>query len=208
MNDQTTQTAVDATQAPATPGATADSARNDGEELDKLLSEYDQSNKTSSTPEPARPESTGTADTDLKALADEVRGLRTERQKETFRKDMDAMVKNVRGNLDPEFFDDVLVESWIDAQARQDSRLLQVFANRHDNPKQFAKIVDTLNRNFARKWSKLPDKGATEDRAAVAAAVRGASTTAPPEKPPEYASKSNTEFRNEVREKYGYTPKV
>lgn len=204
----TTQTAVDATPAPAQPGATAPDARNDGDDLDALLSEYDSSTRAPPAPASPAPATPGAADTDIKALTDEVRGLRTERQKEVFRRDMDAMVKDVRGDLNPELFDDRLVEAWIDGEARADPRLLQVFANRHENPKQFKKVVETLGRSFNKKWSKLPDRGATEDREAVTHAVRGASTHAPPDKPPDFANKSNAEFRNEVKEKFGYTPNV
>jgi hypothetical protein len=198
--DQTTQTAVDTTKTPAVPGAEVAGARNDGDDLDKLLADFDDSKKA--PPEPAKPEPTG-ADHDLKAVLDEVRGLRTERQQETFRKDMDTTVKDVRGNLDPEFFDDVFVESWMDAQARQDPRLAQAWANRHANPKQFQKVVDTLGRSFVKKYGNLPDKAATEDRDAVAHAVRGASTKAPPEKAPDFSKMSPGEFQAEKDRMFG-----
>lgn len=203
--EQTTQTAVDATNTPAVPGVTEDSAR-EGDDLDKLLAEFD-GGKTRPAPEPTKPEQTGTPD-DLKALADEVRGLRTERQQETFRRDMDATIKNVRGDLDPEFFDDTFIESWVDSQARKDPRLATAWANRHANPQQFQKVVDTLGRSFAKKYSKLPDKQATEDREAVTAAVRGASTKAPEGKAPDFASLSNNEYRTTVKQLYGFDPGV
>lgn len=206
---QTTQTAVDTTTAPAQPGATAPDARNDGDDLDRLLSEYDESGRARTPPEPARPATNAdTANPDLRALADEVKGLRTERQQETFRRDMDAMTKNVRGDLDPEFFDDSFMEAWIDKQARDDPRLLQAFANRHANPKQFQKVVDTLGRSFNKRYSKLPDKSATEDREAVTAAVRGASTRAPEGKAPDYGKMSNQEFREAHKKEHGYYPSV
>lgn len=203
----TTQTAVDTTKAPAVQGATDDSARNDGDDLDKLLAEFDDS-KPKAPPEPAKPEpKTGAAD-DLRALTDEVRGLRSERQQETFRRDMDATIKDVRGNLDPEFFDDTFVESWMDARARQDPRLSTAWNNRHANPKAFAKVKDQLGRDFVKKYGKLPDKQATEDREAVTAAVRGASSRAPEGKPPDFAGMSNAQFREEHKKLYGYYPSV
>lgn len=209
MTDQTTQTAVDTPQTPAQPGATAPDARNDGDDLDRLLSEFDESGRARTPPAPAQPATTtGAADTDLRALADEVRGLRTERQQETFRKDMDTTIKDVRGNLDPEFFDDVFVESWMDAQARLDPRLASAWANRHANPKQFAKVKESLGRTFAKKYGSLPDKAATEDREAVTAAVRGASTRAPEGKAPNFAGMSNQEFREAHKKEYGYYPSV
>ena len=203
---QTTQTAVDTTKTPAEPGVAADGARTDGDDLDELLSKFD-SDTTRPTPEPAKPEPTGEA-SDLKAVLDEVRELRTERNKETFRKDMDAMTKTVRGNLDPEFFDDTFMEAWIDKQARDDPRLLQAFGNRHANPKQFQKVVETLGRSFNKRYSKLPDRQATEDREAVTAAVRGASTKAPEGKAPDYSGMNNAEFREAHKRDFGYYPPV
>jgi hypothetical protein len=200
-DDKTVQAVVDEPKTPAEPGVEGTGARTDGDDLDKLLAEFDDGKPK---PAPAaQPEPKAGEATDLKAVLDEVRGLRTERQQETFRKDMDAMVKNVRGDLNPEFFDDTLVESWIDAQARQDRRLLEVFANRHSNPKQFQKVVETLGRGFAKKYGKLPDKQATEDREAVTAAVRGASTKAPPEKAPDLSRLTPAEFEAEKERLFG-----
>ena len=199
---QTTQTAVDTTKTSAEPDVAADSARNDGDELDKLLSEFD-SSKTTQPPATAQPEqNTGAAD-DLKALTDQVKGLLSETAQVKFRQDMDVTIKNVRGDLDPEFFDDTFVESWMDAQARQDPRLAAAWANRHANPKQFGKVVDTLGRTFVKKYGKLPDKAATEDREAVTAAVRGASTKAPPDTPPDLSKMSNAQFEAEKDRLFG-----
>ena len=204
MIEELKQTVVDDTNASAKPDAEVENAR-EGEDFDKLLAEYDEKSKPS--PEPTKPEQTGATD-DLKALADEVRGLRTERQKETFRRDMDSTIKNVRGNLDPEFFDDGFIEAWVDAEARKDTRLSVAWAQRHDNPKQFQKVVDMLGRNFVKKYGKLPDKQATEDREAVTAAVRGASTKAPEGKAPDFSGMNNAAFREEHKKLYGYYPSV
>lgn len=203
MSEETTQqTVVDETNAPATPGAEATSARTDGDDLDKLLAQYDDENKPKATPEPAKPEQkTGTADNDL--VLREVRALREERQQENYRRDMDKTIKDVRGNLDPEFFDDTFVEAWMDSQARNDPRLATAWANRSANPKQFAKVVETLGRAFTKRYGKLPDKQATEDREAVTAAVRGASTKAPVGQPPDYAKMSPAEFQAEKDRLFG-----
>jgi hypothetical protein len=53
------------------------------------------------------------------------------------------------------------------------------------------------------------DTQATEDRAVVAAAVRGASTNRAPETPPpNYSTQNNAEYRRSVREQYGFDPGV
>jgi hypothetical protein len=56
------------------------------------------------------------------------------------------------------------------------------------------------------KFSKLPDKAATEDRAAVTAAVRGASTKAPEGKAPSYGKMSDAEYNKDVEQKFGFRP--
>ena len=98
------------------------------------------------------------------------------------------------------------MEAWLDAQARSDPRLAAAWSQRHANPKQFQKVVTGLSQSFAKKYGKLPDKQATEDREAVTAAVRGASTRAPEGKAPDYSGKSDAEFREDVRKNYGFNP--
>lgn len=204
MTDTTTQTAVDATQAAASPAAAAgQDAQQDGDDLDKLLSEYETG--TQQTPAAAaspQPGQTAGAD-DLKALTEQVKGLLTENQNAKFRRDMDATLKNIRGELDSEFFDDAFVESWIDAQARKDPRLSTAWNERDGNPRQFQKVVGQLSRDFAKKYGKLPDKAATEDREAVTAAVRGASTKVPEGQPPNYASMTDAELAREKDKLFG-----
>jgi hypothetical protein len=191
--DQTTQAAVDTTKTPAVPGVAGESARNDGDDLDTLLAEYDES-RPKASPEPARPEPTGEADTTRKPETDPAI---SQVQRYIFRQDMDKTIKNIRGNLDAEFFDDAFVESWIDTQAKGDHRLGLAWANRHNNPKQFAKVEEMLGRTFAKKYGKLPDKQATEDREAVSHAVRGASTRAPEGTAPDMTRLTDQEFQAE-----------
>jgi hypothetical protein len=200
MTDQTTQAAVDDTKASAQPDAAVDSARKDGDDLDKLLAEFDESN-TKAPPEPAKPEPTaGEASTTKTpgpdpAIADVQRYI--------FRQDMDKTVKAIRGELDPEMFDDATVRGWINARADDDPRLAQAWVNRHSHPKQFEKVVAQLGRDFQKKFSKLPDKQATEDREAVTAAVRGASTKTPESKAPDYSKMSDADLAKEKERLFG-----
>lgn len=197
MSEQTTQTVTE-TNPPAQPGGAAPAdARTNGDDLDSLLASYDGQQTEKPTP-PAKPETTGDGTPDLKALTEQVQGLLSETQRQTFQRDMAETVKAVRGNLDAEIFDDQIVEAWMDAQARNDPRLNQAWLDRHKNPKQFQKVVEGLGRAFEKKYGKaLVDKGATEDRAAVASAVRGASTQAPEGKAPNFSAMSDREFEAE-----------
>lgn len=190
--DQTTQTAIDATNAPAQQGATdTASARttDTGDNLDSLLKEFEtQQAPASETTQPARTEQQAGTATNTPQAQDPVA------REYIFRLDMEKTIKNVRGDLDAEYFDDSFVESWIDGQARKDPRLATAWTNRHSQPKQFEKVVGQLGREFAKKYGKLPDKAATEDREAVTHAVRGASQRAPEGQAPNFSSMSHNEF--------------
>lgn len=206
MSEATTEhTAVDATTAPAVPGATAgQDARNDGNDLDTLLAEYDQQVRPAPTPQ-TQPEQKSGTDAIAKPAADpDV----AEVKRYIFKQDMDKTVKSVRGDLDAGYFKDSLVKAWIEAQAEEDPRLGLAWANRHSNPKQFEKVVDTLGRKFSSEFGKMPDKQATDDREAVTAAVRGASHKAPEGKAPDYSRMSNAEFREAHYKEHGYYPPV
>ena len=197
--DTTQQSVVDDTKAPAVQGDAVDSARDDGkDDLDTLLSQFEDKPAPVTQPVP-----TASGGDDLKVLAEQVKGMVSEHQQQVFRRDMTETVKTVRGELDAEFFDDRFVEAWMDAQAREDPRLAKAWTERHANPKQFSKVVETLGRSFHKKYGKLPDKGATDDREAVSAAVRGASTKAPEGKAPEFGRMNDAEFRDTVYKEYG-----
>lgn len=191
----TTQAVVDETKAPAQPGAAETNARETtGDDLDTLLSEY----KPAETrpPETPKPEQTGSAN-ETKDAAREVLDARDEIRRERFDKDMNDTIAKVRGDMPKEYFDDDLVRAYIDGRATKDTRLADAWINRMRNPQQFAKVVEALGRDFAKKYGKLPDKNATEDREAVTAAVRGASTKAPEGKAPDYSKMTDAEFAAE-----------
>lgn len=201
---ETTQPVVQTTDAPAVQGAevTVD-ARNDGDDLDALLKEFDQHDPkpaaSSPKPEPG-------PEPDLKSLASKVENIDEfvrGQNAQTFKRDMKATVADVRGDLDPAIFDDQIVQAWIDVQAQNDPRLAQAWVNRHADPKKFEAVKGALGKSFAKKFSKMPDKQVTEDREIVAAAVRGASTRAPEGKAPNFAAMSDNDFQAEKDKLFG-----
>lgn len=203
MSDDPTQSVVTDTNAAAKPAVAGNDAPDQGDDLDKLLSQFDAEAKPAVPP--PKPEQTQT-DPALKALADRVEGKLSELNAVSYRHDMDKTINEIRGDLDPDLVDDDLVESWLDAQARKDPRLARAWLERSNNPKAFDKVKAELGKSLARKFAKLPDRGATEDRAAVAAAVRGASTRTPEERPANYAGMGNADVKADIEKKYGYTP--
>lgn len=200
--DKTTQTVVDETKVPATPGSAVESARNDGDDLEKLLAQYNEQT-TQPKADPVSPPPPATQQQQTPTQPDPLTMRLAQR---IDREDIGKLVKDVKGDLDIE---DDLVEAWIDAQARKDARLQRAWLERDANPQAFQSIAKGLGREFAKRASKRIDPQATEDRAAVAAAVRGASTQRAPDTPsPNYTTQSNAEYRRSIREQYGFDPGV
>lgn len=206
MTEENKQAVVEKPDAAATPPAEGADARVEGDNLDALLNEFDTSNaapvEAKPTPEP-KPD---VAIVDPKQIAEQVKA---EIEADTrFKNDMANTVKDVRGDLDSESFDDVFIESWINAQAVKDPRLAEAWKQRNSNPSQFKKVVSGLSQKLAKSIAKRPDANATEDVAAVSALVRGASTKAPEGKPADYSQLTDQELRKKIREEHGYTPNV
>lgn len=199
MSEENTQPVVDETKVTAPPVTEATSARTD-DDLDTLLAEFDKGNEKS--PDPAQPATAAPAATDQAVANETVLSEAKFIRQERFQKDMDDTIKKVRGDLPEELFDGPLVQAWIDSQATRDARLAQAWANRHADPKKFGQVVTELGKRFS-KYGKLPDKQATEDREAVTAAVRGASTRAPEGKAPNYAGMTNADFAAEKDRAFG-----
>lgn len=193
--EQTTQAVVDETKAPAQQGAEATSARTTDDDLDALLNEFDQGQSTTS--EPAKPAAAAPAANDQaianETVLNEAKFIRQQR----FQQDMQSTVKDVRGDLPADLYDDDFVQAWIDAQATKDPRLANAWVNRSADPKKFGQVKAALGKEFAKRYGRIPDKQATEDREAVTAAVRGSSTRAPEGKAPDYSAMTDSQLQAE-----------
>ena len=101
-------------------------------------------------------------------------------QQDRTQKDIESAVKTVVGDtdLDPDYVDAVL---W--RKANKDPTFLNAFQQREKSPEQWSQVLRAMGREMSAKQSK-PDPNATDDRIAVAAAVRGASTTKSPDDKP------------------------
>lgn len=206
MSEALQQTVVDEANAPAQQGAeVAPNARAEADDLDVLLNDPVFSDKKDEPSIPKPEQGATKAETPQAPLPDPAMSQILQRM---YREDMQKTVSKVRGSLDASLFDDTLVEAWLDAQAREDPRLQQAWLNRHSNAKQFEKVVEGLGRSFAKRYGKMPDRAATEDREVVTAAVRGASTKAPEGNAPNFSDMNNAEYRETVKKKYGFDPGV
>lgn len=129
-------------------------------------------------------------------------------QMRDLRRDLNDLVNTVRGDLPADVFEDVDVESWLDAQARRNKGVQKAWENRHDNPKAFQSVVQGLKAEYAKKNRKFRgiDDKATEDKELVAHAVRGGSKPAPADDMPNLGGMNAGEGRAYVKKKFGFDP--
>jgi len=191
MTDTDTQPAVDAVDATATPVADTNNAQNTGDDLDTLLAQYEQQTKTPVSP-PQTPQQPATVDPDRLRRVEE----------RLFNEDVNKTVANITGGLkvSPRF-----ARGWLDQIAKEKPEVANAFLQKESNPQRWTQIEQSLAKEFAKEVKSVTfDENVTEDRSAVAAAVRGASTKAPAEPAPNYTTMTNGELRDEMR-KLGLT---
>ena len=140
-----------------------------------------------------------------KAINDTIENYISVRQQEQHEADLKITIAQVRGDMDSKFFDDKFVTAFIDKEARDNLKLQEIWQNRFNNPRALATAINHLAKDFQKTYSRMPDPNVTEDRAMVAAAIRGASAPAQTEPPPNYARLSNADMRDEMR-KLGIQP--
>lgn len=197
--EQTTQAAVDETKAPAEQGAAETSAQDDVG-LEALLAEFEGSK--SETPATAKPDTKVEAatDTDAKTRLD---ALERQIYEQKFQQDIAPVVQHIKGAIPDGVLTDAEILDLLDAKAKRDPRLAAAWVDRSKNPQGWKKVQEGLARDFAKRFEKLPDKSATEDREAVTAAVRGASTKVPEGKTPDYHRMTPAQFQAEKDKMFG-----
>jgi flagellar hook protein FlgE len=194
-----------------------------GDDLDALLKEYDAGvggnsigNGETAEPDLSLPSAEETLTRMERAnlyrerqqLDNERNQLVEQRAQQQYEEDLKTAVTEIRGDLNPEFFDDQMVTAWLDAAARTNPRLQYVFVNRFDAPDAWTVAKNQLAKDFQTKYSKMPDPEATADRNAVTAAIRAASGPAQREPPPNYSRQTNAEYRAQILQEFGYDPGV
>lgn len=152
------------------------------ETLESLLNQYDEETK-----EPVKPEQP--KQDDVTAMRDELRQIRQERETERTQSDLEAAAKKIRGGVTAFNINETI--GWLEAQAKEEPKVLDAFLKRKTAPKTWEKFVDALGPEFQKKFSATVDERVTNDREIVSAAVRGASTHAP-----EPEEKSVSELRD------------
>jgi len=132
-----------------------------------------------------------------------------ERDKSDFQKIVDHA--NTQYLADMAHLPDGYAKRWLESEAINNPQLREAFDRRHDDPQsrfRAERVVKKTLERMQREAKSAPDPQATEDVAAVTAAVRGTMNKAPPSRPVQYGNMSNREFRQHVKETHGYDPGI
>lgn len=172
----------------------ATDAQEERSELDKILDEF-----PADEPEQAEPKDDPDLAKKVSELEKEVVHLRTQPE-------LTSLASQIRGDLDAEVFDDDFVISWLDSRAKKDPRVRSAWMNRGSNPSAFGKVVKEMGKQFQSITSKLPNQEVTEDRDAMEAAVRSASTKTAEIEQPNFQAMSDAEIQQWKRQQTGNNP--
>jgi hypothetical protein len=82
--------------------------------------------------------------------------------------------------------------------AAHDPNVAQAFDRRGADPRTYARLMRRIGDGILADAKRMPDREVTGDVAAVVAAMRGASSKAAPERPPDYGAMNDAEFRKEL----------
>lgn len=109
---------------------------------------------------------------------------------------------------------DDFARRWLVSEYNLDKELMEAWDNRYEDEgatNHARAVVRRALKKMVKAAREVPtpeDLLATDDRAMVTAAVRGASTKAPSEQAPDFAGMSNAQYREEHKKRYGYFPSV
>lgn len=188
-----------ATEAEGVAKPTPEAAGGAPDELDALLKQFETPVETKPKAE-SKPETKPEPSEDMKELANYVRARRDEESRQATRDDLAKAVTAVKTEIDGEGIKlpDRLVRGALRDMAEEDPRFLQAWAHRGSNPRAWEQVLKAAAKEIRKELESSPDPHATEDKAAVRAAVRSASTRTPePEAidPKKLAGMSDAEFR-------------
>jgi hypothetical protein len=208
MAEENTQPVVTEPNAAAQPAAEARTDAPAVEELDTLLAQYE-STVTPAAAAPAAVAKTEPKPDDLNTRIERIAAYQeaeiSKSQKAELKQALDDATKVIKGDLPDSIASSKLALGWLKTTADDDPRLQAAFKNRAADPAGWSKILVSLSKEFAKEM-KRPDANTTEDREAVTAAVRGATSQAPATKDPVISKLTDNELRAETKAKWGYIP--
>jgi hypothetical protein len=176
--DQQTQQIEGAEGAPQTPQESQQQAP----DLDALLSEFEQQSQFKPGNEPPPPPPPPVSEDELSSIRRELQEIKSERIRESSRHSVEEAVAEIKrvGELEAS---DLQIEGYLHAMAARDPRLAEAFANQHQDPRGFRKVLEGVAEKI-KADARAPDARASADAQAVRAAVRTqGQQTSEPDKP-------------------------
>lgn len=146
---------------------------NSAPDLEALLSEYEQETQVEQQAQPSEPQ---TPDPDR---LNQVYSYVEQQQRQAMERETNEAiansVKTIKDGMEMHLPDNV-IEGYLEQMARKDSRIANAFLQRDKNPQGWNNVLKGVQRAIVNDFNSLPDPKVNEDRQAVAAAVRSAST--------------------------------
>lgn len=174
------------------------------DDLDTLLSQWESSTDDTSDTSGQADDSDSDPKKKLDRIEQHLQRVEQERAQETVQRDLESTAKTMKEAISDQMDvpEDVLKEV-LHGRAAMDSRVLSAWNNRHRDKASWDKTASAIARDFAKKLRTNLDDSATEDREAVASAVRGASKAPSAEQGPsekDFEKMSDAEFNKRIRE--------
>jgi len=174
--------------------AAVEKRTDDVADLDTLLAEFDQGTQKPavSQPEPKQPAIDPATIERIKRV-----------ESRLLEEDINGAVKQVFGDMK---VSPRVAKGWLDQVARENPAVAKAFLNKANDPATWNKFAKSLSKEAEKDFpvSKV-DEEATADHAAVAQAVRGASTKVAAEPPPDLSKMSDAELRKFTQENWGFS---
>ena len=179
---------------PVALDAAVEKRTDDGTDLDSLIAQFEQGTKpVDSPPEPKQPSVNDQTLASIRFLEQRVR-----------QEDVSKAVSNIFRDVE---WDDDMKQAWLISKANKNPAIEKAFDNRFADPGTWQKFEKALAKEADKYRSKTKvDEEATADHAAVAQAVRGASSTrGTAEPPPDLSKMSDAELRKYTQENWGFS---
>lgn len=154
--------------------------------LDDVLSEIDKEfDKDLQVPETQKDEDNSEL-TELRSTVDHL-------MSQTTNQDIDKAVEEISSSIEANVPKSAL-RGMLNDMAVTDPRLRKAFENRHSDSATWNKVLKAASKKIQKEFSGLPDKGLTDDRDAVSAAIQGASKTIVDDEAPNFKKMTDAEF--------------
>ena len=203
MSEDTKQPATEKPDPAAAPAGEGSGAPEKKDDFEAALNEYEAADGSSS--EQQKPKTEAKADDETLSR---LKRLENEQAERVYREDLGKVIGQVRGDFAADEVDDEFIDSWLNAQAKKDARIAQAWAQRHDDPAKFKRVVKGLTQAFAEKHARLRKQAqdATDTKEVVAHAVQRGQTKPSPGTAPDYSKMNDAEFREAVKKEHGFSP--